>query len=91
MTPTDAPKPPVVETPPDGQAQAKTGQRALTLRVRQQEVLAELGVAALKGAAFEELLDLTVRRVAEGLEAELAKVLEYMPAEKRLLMRAGVG
>jgi two-component sensor histidine kinase len=29
--------------------------------------------------------------VAEGLEAELAKVLEYIPAEKRLLMRAGVG
>jgi two-component sensor histidine kinase len=59
--------------------------------VRQQEVLAELGVAALKGTTFDELLDLTVRRVAEGLEAELAKVLEYMPAEKRLLMRAGVG
>jgi hypothetical protein len=40
---------------------------------------------------LDALLDLTVRRVAEGLEAELAKVLEYMPAEKRLLMRAGVG
>jgi GAF domain-containing protein len=37
------------------------------------------------------LLDQTVRLVAEGLEAELAKVLEYIPAEKRLLMRAGVG
>jgi two-component sensor histidine kinase len=91
MMPTDAPKPPVVETPADGQVQAETGQHALRLRVRQQEILAELGVAALKGTAFEELLDLTVRRVAEGLEAELAKVLEYMPAEKRLLMRAGVG
>jgi two-component sensor histidine kinase len=89
--PTDPPKPPVVEMPPDGQAQAETGQRALGLRVRQQEVLAELGVAALKGTTFDELLDLTVRRVAGGLEAELAKVLEYMPAEKRLLMRAGVG
>ena len=37
------------------------------------------------------MLDQTVRMVAEGLEAELAKVLEYIPAEKRLLMRAGVG
>ena len=89
--PTEPPKPPVVETSPDGNAQAETGQHALGLRVRQQEILAELGVTALKGTAFEELLDLTVRRVAEGLEAELAKVLEYMPAEKRLLMRAGVG
>ena len=87
----DPRKPPVVEAPPDGQAQAETGQRAIDVRVRQQAILAELGVTALKGTAFEELLDLTVRLVAEGLEAELAKVLEYMPSEKRLLMRAGVG
>jgi two-component sensor histidine kinase len=48
-------------------------------------------VSALRGTAFEALLDESVRMVAEGLEAELAKVLEYIPAEKRLLMRAGVG
>jgi hypothetical protein len=28
---------------------------------------------------------------AEGLKAEYCKVLEYIPAEKRLLVRAGVG
>jgi GAF domain-containing protein len=28
---------------------------------------------------------------AEGLEAELCKILEYLPAENRLLLRAGVG
>ena len=87
----DSPKQPVVETPPDGPAQADMGTRALTLRVRQQEILSELGVAALKGTAFEQLLDMTVRLVAEGLEADLAKVLEYVPSEKRLLLRAGVG
>src|SRR4029077_10564910 len=59
--------------------------------VRQQEILSELGVAALKGTAFEQLLDMTVRLVAEGLEDDLAKVLEYVPSEKRLLLRAGVG
>ncbi len=32
-----------------------------------------------------------MRLAAEGLEADLCKVLEYIPAEKRLLMRAGVG
>ena len=32
-----------------------------------------------------------MRLVAEGLEADLAKALEYFPSEKRLLMRAGVG
>jgi two-component sensor histidine kinase len=89
--PANRPKQPVVETPPDGSAVAEVSQRGLNLRIRQQEILAELGVAGLKGIAFEQLLDQTVRLVAEGLEAELAKVLEYIPAEKRLLMRAGVG
>jgi hypothetical protein len=85
------PKPSVIETPPDGSAQAEIGPRGFNLRIRQQEILAELGVSALRGTAFETLLDQTVRMVAEGLEAELAKVLEYIPAEKRLLMRAGIG
>jgi two-component sensor histidine kinase len=89
--PANRPKQPVVETPPDGSAVTEVSQRSLNLRIRQQEILAELGVAGLKRIAFEQLLDQTVRLVAEGLEAELAKVLEYIPAEKRLLMRAGVG
>src|SRR6476661_2367847 len=29
--------------------------------------------------------------MTEGLEAEFCKILEYIPSEKRLLMRAGVG
>jgi two-component sensor histidine kinase len=81
----------VVEPPPEGSAQADISARGFNLRIRQQEILAELGVSALRGTAFEALLDRTVRMVAEGLEAELAKVLQYIPAEKRLLMRAGVG
>ena len=89
--PPSGPKQPVVETPPDGDAHAEVSSRSLNLRIRQQEILAELGVTALKGTAFEQLLDLTVSLAAEGLEADLCKVLEYLPAEKRLLMRAGVG
>ena len=65
--------------------------RELQQRVRQQELLSELGVRALKGTPFEELLDLTARFAAEGMDAEFAKVLEYLPSEKRLLIRAGVG
>jgi two-component sensor histidine kinase len=94
-TPSDpaasSPKQCVVEASPDGPAHADISQRGLNLRIRQQEILAKLGVSALRGTAFEALLDETVHLIAEGLEAELAKVLEYMPAEKRLLMRAGVG
>lgn len=89
--PPAGPKTPVVETPPDGADQPETGSRALRLRIRQQEILSELGVVALRGTAFQELLDETVRLSAEGLEAELCKVLEYLPSENLLLMRAGVG
>jgi len=65
--------------------------RTLQLRIRQQEILAQLGVMALQGTAFAELLDHTARLTAEGMEAEFCKVLEYMPAQSRFLVRAGVG
>jgi GAF domain-containing protein len=65
--------------------------RALEQRIRQQEILAELGVTALQGAAFEQLLKDTARLTAEGLKTEFCKVLEYIPSENRFLVRAGVG
>jgi len=37
------------------------------------------------------MLDHTARVTAEGLAAEYCKVMEYIPAENRLLVRAGVG
>ena len=78
---------PAPDRPPDEDLTAE----ALRLRVRQQEILAELGVTALQGTPFPELLDLTARLTAEGLQAEFTKVLEYMPPEGRFLVRAGVG
>ena len=66
-------------------------QRALEQRIRQQEILAELGVTALQGASFDRLLADTVRLTAEGLRAQFCKVLEYIPAENRLLVKSGVG
>jgi len=63
----------------------------LRLRIRQQEILAELGVLALQGTPFQDLLNHTARLTAEGLRAEYSKVLEYIPSEKRLLVRAGIG
>jgi hypothetical protein len=65
--------------------------RALRLRIRQQELLAELGVLALQRTSFTDMLNHTARMTAEGLGAEFCKVLEYIPAENRLLVRAGVG
>src|ERR1700683_1069215 len=80
----------VVEPPTSDQA-AELTSRALRQRIRQQELLAELGVLALQRTSFIGMLDHTARMTAEGLDAEYCKVLEYIPAENRLLVRAGVG
>jgi two-component sensor histidine kinase len=90
MSPENKAERPVVEAAPheDG---ADVTLRALRLRIRQQEILAELGVTALQGASFDKLLDETARLAAEGLRAEFSKVLEHIPSENRLLVRAGTG
>jgi two-component sensor histidine kinase len=82
---------PVIELGSGGAAPVDLTTRTLHLRIRQQEILAELGVLALQGASFLDLVDHTARLTAEGLEAEFCKVLEYIPAENRLLVRAGIG
>src|ERR1700676_2647625 len=84
-------KEPVVEPPTShDQPEDLTG-RALRQRIPQQELLAELGVLALQGTNFVGMLNHTARMTAEGLGAEYCKVLEYLPADNRLLVRAGVG
>ena len=82
---------PVIEPSNGGAATVDITTRALHLRIRQQEILAELGVLALQGKVFLDLLDQTARLTAEGMEAQFCKVLEYLPAENRFLVRAGVG
>jgi two-component sensor histidine kinase len=83
--------PAIVESRPDGDDSTNMTARALRLRLRQQEILAELGVLALKGMPFPELIDHTAMLTAEGLQAEFSKVLEFLPDQNRLLVRAGVG
>jgi two-component sensor histidine kinase len=85
----DEPKP-VVEPKPGETAPPATS-RALAKRIRQQEILAEIGVTALQGSGFERLLAETVRLTADGTEAEFCKILELIPGENRFLVRAGVG
>jgi two-component sensor histidine kinase len=91
MSPPPEQKNPVVEESPEPGMQSDVTVKALHQRIRQQEILSELGVLALKGVTFEELLDQTARLTAEGLEAEFCKVMEYLPGENRFLIRAGVG
>src|SRR4249919_3984602 len=85
------PKKPVVEQRSDSGHPDDLSARALRTRIRQQELLAELGVLALQGSSFVEMLNHTARLTAEGLDAEYCKIMGYIPAEKRLLVRAGIG
>ena len=63
----------------------------LEYRLRQQALLAELGRRALGDIAIEGLLDEAARLTALGLDTQFCKVLEYLPDQNRLLVRAGVG
>lgn len=61
MNPPVDDKEPIVEQPPsEGHAEDLT-RRALGQRIRQQELLAELGVFALQGTTFVGMLDHTAR------------------------------
>ncbi len=90
MAPSSDGPTPVVEPGPSQEVEEPTV-AALRQRVRQQEILAALGVTALHGASFDELLDSTARMAAQGLRADFSKVLEYIPSENRFLVRAGIG
>jgi two-component sensor histidine kinase len=81
---------PVVEPKPGETAPPATS-RALAKLIRQQQILAEIGVTALQGGGFERLLSETVRLTADGTEAEFCKILEHIPGENRFLVRAGGG
>ena len=82
--------PPLVEPRPDERPPDVT-LRALEGRIRQQQILAELGVMALQGASFDQLLTETANLTARGLGADYCKILEYVPSENCFLVRAGVG
>lgn len=90
-SPSDTDKPAVVEPSPAGTDAPDLSALALAQRIRQQEILSELGVTALQNPPFDELIQKTAELTAEGLQADYSKVMEYVPAEKRLIVRAGIG
>ena len=90
MCPPNEGKTPLVE-PAAGESSSDVSLRALQQRVRQQAILAELGVSALHGATLDKLLEDTARLTAEGLQTEFCKILQYIPLENRFLVKAGVG
>src|SRR4051812_44701979 len=63
----------------------------LPYRLRQQSLLGDFGRSAMQTRDIGQILQRATELCAEGLETRFAKVLEYMPEDKRLLVRAGVG
>jgi PAS domain S-box-containing protein len=60
-------------------------------RVRQQAVVAELGLKGLANDDLQSLMDEAVECVARTLGVEYAKIVEVLPGSEELLWRAGVG
>ncbi|MCC6803685.1 MAG: PAS domain S-box protein [Anaerolineae bacterium] len=60
-------------------------------RIRQQEVVAQLGLRALTENDLTVLMQMAVEQLAQTLHIQYAKVLELLPGENELLLRAGMG
>ncbi len=63
----------------------------LAAKLRQQSAVATLGQIAMRTDDLQELLDAAARAVADTLDVEFSKVLEYEGAGQTLLLRAGHG
>jgi two-component sensor histidine kinase len=85
------PAPPGEESESAPAASAARSREELPYRLRQQSLLGEFGRSALQTRDLARVLQRATELCAQGLDAPFAKVLEYMPDEKRLLVRAGVG
>ena len=60
-------------------------------RTRRQSAVAELGRAALREGPVSTILELACRSVADALGTEIVSVLELLPGQETLLLRAGIG
>lgn len=71
--------------------QHKKTQELLTVRQKQQAAVTSFGLHALSGANFESLLKELVEQIAQTLNIEFCKVLEYFPEKKHFHLRTGIG
>ena len=65
--------------------------RELRARAKQQEAVARLGERALTEVDLQKLFEEIVTTVAEILDVQFVKILELVPGDAELLLRAGVG
>lgn len=81
--------------PPDAAAsppeQGGNPAEELAYRLRQQQLIADFGLLALKGCTVDELLQQATRFCAEGMQTRFCKVMAFQPDQRDFLMVAGVG
>jgi len=65
--------------------------REVRVRARQQETLARLGERALTDSDLQKFFNEVVTTVGEILDVELVNILELLPGDAELLLRAGIG
>jgi two-component sensor histidine kinase len=65
--------------------------REVRVRARQQETLARLGERALTESDLQKFFNEVVATVGEILDVEMVKILELLPGDAELLLRAGIG
>jgi len=65
--------------------------REVQVRARQQESLARLGERALTESDLQKFFNEVVATVGDILDVEMVKILELVPGDAELLLRAGIG
>jgi PAS domain S-box-containing protein len=65
--------------------------REVRVRARQQETLGKLSDGALTETDLQKFFNDVVATVGEILDVELVKILELLPGDAELLLRAGIG
>jgi two-component sensor histidine kinase len=65
--------------------------REVGVRARQQETLARLGERALTETDLQKFFNEVVASVGEILDVEMTKILELVPGDSEMLLRAGIG
>ena len=71
--------------------QQEGAEHELKTRVSQQAIIAELGLSLLEGVTFHAFMDNVVLLISEVLQVEYCQILELLPNDDALLLRAGTG
>lgn len=69
----------------------KRAEQQMQIRTKQQHTVAELGQLALSDMSFSGLIQEAVTVVARTLNVKYSKILELLPDEDELVLKAGVG